>query len=83
MLEKVFENKTIRTVIKDNGVWFVAKDVASCLGYEKPNKAIADHVDDDDKAYLGIGKLSSETEPSFNDRLVEKLVEVVAKRRNR
>lgn len=67
MLEKVFENKTIRTVIKDDGIWFVAKDVALCLGYEKPNKAIADHVDDDDKVYLGIGKLSSETEPSFND----------------
>ena len=64
MLEKVFENKTIRTVIKDDGTWFVAKDI---VGYEKPNKAIADHVDDDDKVYLGIGKLSSETESSFND----------------
>lgn len=67
MLEKVFENKTIRTVIKDDGVWFVAKDIALCLGYEKANKAIADHVDDDDKVYLGVEKLSSKTEPSFND----------------
>ena len=67
MLEKVFENKTIRTVIKDDGVWFAAKDVANCLGYEKANKAIADHVDDDDKTYLGIEKLSSKTESSFND----------------
>lgn len=38
MLEKVFENKTIRTVIKDDGVWFVAKDIASCLGYKDTNK---------------------------------------------
>lgn len=67
MLEKVFENKTIRTVIKDDGVWFVAKDIALCLGYEKANKAIADHVDDDDKVYLGVEKLSSEMEPSFKD----------------
>lgn len=37
MLEKVFENKTIRTVIKDDGVWFVAKDVAACLGYRDAN----------------------------------------------
>ena len=66
MLEKVFENRTIRTVIKDDGIWFVAKDVASCLGYEKLNKAIADHVDDDDKVYIGTEKLSSETESSFD-----------------
>ena len=38
MLEKVFENKTIRTVIKDDGIWFVAKDVALCLGYSDTNK---------------------------------------------
>lgn len=67
MLEKVFENKTIRTVIKDDGIWFVAKDVANCLGYEKANKAIADHVDDDDKVYLGNEELGSKTEPSFTD----------------
>ena len=38
MLEKVFENKTIRTVLKDDGIWFVAKDVALCLGYSDTNK---------------------------------------------
>lgn len=67
MLEKVFENKTIRTVIKDDGIWFVAKDIAKCLGFQNPTKALQDHVDDDDKVYLGIGKLTSETLPSFND----------------
>lgn len=41
MLEKVFENKTIRTVIKDDGIWFPAVDVARCLGYKDPKSAVA------------------------------------------
>lgn len=32
------KKNTIRTVIKDDGVWFVAKDVALCLGYSDTNK---------------------------------------------
>ena len=67
MLEKVFENKTIRTVIKDDGIWFVAKDVALCLGFQNPTKALQDHVDEDDKVYFGTEKLSNETLASFND----------------
>lgn len=67
MLEKVFENKTIRTVIKDDGIWFVAKDVAKVLGYQNLTKTLQDHVDDDDKVYLGIEKLSNETLTSFKD----------------
>lgn len=67
MLEKVFEGKMVRTTIKDDGVWFVAKDVAKCLGYENDRKALKDHVDDEDKVYLGTEKLSNETLPSFND----------------
>lgn len=63
MLEKVFENKTIRTVIKDDGIWFVANDVAKCLGFQNPTKALQDHVDDDN----GIGKLINKTLLSFND----------------
>ena len=39
----------IRTVMIDGVPWFVAKDVASILGYAKPQNAIAIHVDDDDK----------------------------------
>lgn len=35
---------------EQNGVpWFVAKDVASCLGYSNPRDAISKHVDDEDK----------------------------------
>ena len=38
-------------VIRDenNSPWFVGKDVATILGYAKPENAIATHVDEDDK----------------------------------
>ena len=38
-------------VIKDenDSPWFVGKDVATILGYAKPENAIATHVDEDDK----------------------------------
>lgn len=39
----------VRTVVIDSEPWFVGKDVAQCLGYTNPSKALADHVDDDDK----------------------------------
>lgn len=39
----------IRTVNINNEPWFVGKDVAEALGYSNPRKAIADHVDVEDK----------------------------------
>lgn len=30
--------------------WFVGKDVAQVLGYSNPQKAIRDHVDEEDRA---------------------------------
>ncbi len=39
----------IRVIEKDGEPWFVGKDVAAVLGYIDVNKAIAMHVDDDDK----------------------------------
>lgn len=44
-----FETKKIRTIIKDNAVWFVGRDVASALGYSKPENALSNHVDIEDK----------------------------------
>lgn len=44
-----FEGKEIRTVNIDNQLWFVGKDVAEVLGYSNSRKALADHVDADDK----------------------------------
>lgn len=49
---KIFENPEfgkIRTVESDGEPWFVGKDVAEVLGYSDPNKAIAMHVDEEDK----------------------------------
>lgn len=39
----------IRVVERNGEPWFVGKDVAEALGYYDTNKAVAMHVDDDDK----------------------------------
>ena len=39
----------VRTVVIDDEPWFVGKDVAAALGYENPQKALRDHVDNEDK----------------------------------
>lgn len=39
----------VRTVAIDGEPWFVGKDVALILGYTNPQKALRDHVDDEDK----------------------------------
>lgn len=39
----------VRTVERDGEPWFVGKDIADALGYADPNKALAMHVDEDDK----------------------------------
>ena len=49
---KVFDSPefgTIRTIEMDGEPWFVGKDVAVALGYSNSRKALADHVDDEDK----------------------------------
>lgn len=49
---QIFKNPEfgeIRTVEVNNEPWFVGKDVASVLGYSNPQKAIRDHVEDEDK----------------------------------
>ena len=46
---------TIRTMTDEKGdPWFVGKDAASILGYERPTKAIQDHVDIDDRDAVPI-----------------------------
>lgn len=44
-----FHDSDVRTVLIDDEVYFVGKDVAEALGYNKPRNAIAMHVYDDDK----------------------------------
>ena len=56
-----YEDTTIRTLEIDGEMWFVGKDVTSILGYANASKALADHVDDDDK-------LNNETLSSLGQR---------------
>lgn len=39
----------IRTIDQNGEPWFVGKDVATALGYSNPQKAIRDHVDEQDR----------------------------------
>lgn len=48
----IFSNEefgTIRAIERDGEPWFLGKDVAEVLGYTNPQKAIRDHVDEEDK----------------------------------
>lgn len=44
-----YNGQEVRTVEMNGQPWFVGKDVAGVLGYTDTNKAIAMHVDEDDK----------------------------------
>lgn len=44
-----FEGAEVRTVMVEGEPYFVGKDVAQVLGYTNPQKAIRDHVDEEDK----------------------------------
>lgn len=46
----------VRTVAIDNEPWFVGKDVAEALGYERTADAVRTHVDDEDK---GVGEIQT------------------------
>lgn len=52
----------VRTLTIDNETWFVGRDVADILGYSDTNKAVAMHVDAEDK------KLNDKTSSSFGQR---------------
>ena len=52
---------TVRTVELNGEPWLVGKDVAEALGYSNPNKALADHVEAEDK-------LNSKTLSSLGQR---------------
>ena len=59
---RVFENQEfgkVRTLELNNEPWFVGKDIASVLQYERTTKAVVDHVDDDDRKMID-GKTQSQ-----------------------
>lgn len=57
-----FNENEVRTVLVNDIPYFVGKDVAKVLGYSDTNKAIAMHVDDEDK------KLNDKSSSSFGQR---------------
>lgn len=47
----MYNEQTVRTLFDEKGeLFFVGKDVAEILGYQRPDNAIRNHVDDEDKA---------------------------------
>lgn len=58
---KIFENPdfgTVTTIIINGSPWFIGREVAEILGYERGTKAVIDHVDREDrhvfqKSYFG------------------------------
>lgn len=44
-----FEQNEVRTILVNDEPYFVGKDVAEILGYERADNAIRNHVDDEDK----------------------------------
>lgn len=62
---QIFESQDfgqVRVILRDDQPWFVGKDVAERLGYSDLNKAVAMHVDVEDK------ELNDKTSPSFGQR---------------
>ena len=56
---QIFNNEefgTVRTITIDNEPWFVGKDVAEALGYERTADAIRQHVEGEDK---GVGEIQT------------------------
>lgn len=52
-----FEGQEVRTVLKDDEVWFVGKDVCNVLGYTNHRKALSDHVYQEDKGVTSCDTL--------------------------
>lgn len=49
---QIFQNEQfgkVRTVVIDDAIWFVGKDVAEALGYKDTVNALKSHVDEEDK----------------------------------
>lgn len=59
-----FENHEVRSILLSDEPWFVGKDVADVLGYSNSRKAMADHVDDEDKEVLTSRNVTLENIPN-------------------
>lgn len=52
----------VRTIVIDNEVWFVGKDVAEALGYSDTNQAIRKHIYEEDKLTRQIDGIGQKRE---------------------
>lgn len=58
----IFDNPefgSVRIIVKNDEPLFCGKDVATCLGYSDPSKAVSVKVDDEDKTTLPIWQCDS------------------------
>ena len=60
-----FEKRDVRVVIRGSDPWWVAKDVCDVLGYENSRKALADHIDEDEKGVTKCDTLGGMQEMSI------------------
>lgn len=51
-----YDGREIRTILIDGQPWFVGKDIAEALGYERPTDAVRKRVDDEDR---GVAKMET------------------------
>jgi len=59
----------VTTVTVDQVTWFKGNEVAACLGYVRPRKAVYDNVDDEDKkTYEALMKGSPREGPPLNQQ---------------
>lgn len=79
-----FSDLPVRTLTKGEEIYFIGKDVAEILGYNRPTKAIQDNVDQEDKDVVpiqdSIGR-SQET-PVINESGLYSMILSAAKQSN-
>ena len=63
---------SLTTLLIDNEPYFIAKEVATILGYENAKKAITDHVDELDQKMLSYDECKELFESYENTRVFEK-----------
>lgn len=59
-----FHGSDVRVILRNGEPWFVASDVCAALGYANTSKAVADHLDEDERMTLTTGYGHSDTSVS-------------------
>ncbi|QHQ20679.1 hypothetical protein GMW71_10175 [Pectobacterium brasiliense] len=55
IINQAFESLNVRIVMQDDAPWFIAKDVATALGYKRPDQAVSKYCDDVMNLPLSLG----------------------------